>query len=207
MTPTRHLRPLVVVLLCTGGLISGCTGGGTDDGGDTPMGWVPREDGETGVDFALPPPSSGPEETRRPGTDTAVASRAYAGRAGDITISVQFLSTPESPEALTEELPPEGMPRLVLDQIEADDADYQAELVSNDRLEEADQPTYDAHLRVSSPEQEAVWRLRTRAFDEFVLVTQVVAFPEGGTDADVERRVEKAFEQLNGTIGVPPSLQ
>jgi hypothetical protein len=183
------------------------------------MGWVPREDEETGVDFALPPPASGPEETRREGKDTAVASRAYAGRAGDITISAQFLSTPENPGSLAKELPPEGLPRLVIEQIEAAEAaetaqggaggaaDYEAELVSNDRLEEADQPTYDAHLRVSSPQQEAVWRLRTRAFDEFVLVTQVVAFPEGDADAEVERQVEMAFRQLNSTVGVPSGVQ
>lgn len=204
--PTR-LRATALAVASTLLLLTGCGSGSSgDDSKNTNMGWFPKEDVETGVDFALPPPASGPEEQRRPGKDTAVASRSYAAPAGEITLSVQFLSTPESPESLAEELPAQRMPFVVIDRIRSE-GDYAVDVLSNERVEGFEQPTYDARLQASSADEEAVWAMRTRAFDDFVLVTQVVGFPDGEVSPELEQRVVTALARLNDTVTIPDSLQ
>lgn len=208
MSPTSRPRATAVAVASALLLLTGCGGSESsgDDAAEETLGWFPKEDEVTGIDFALPPPSSGPEEQRRPGKETAVESRGYAARAGEITLAVQFLSTPESPASLDKELPAQRMPYVVVDQIRAE-GDYMVDVLSNRRVEEIDQPTYDAVLQAEGDGEEAIWVMRSRAFDDFVLVTQVVGFPEGETDAELERRVRTAFDRLNGTVRIPDSLE
>lgn len=208
MTTTTGFRAALAVG-CAMGLLAGCSADGDADGGSrsAPMGWIEREDEATGVRFALPPPISGPEDTRRPGRTTAVASRSYGSRTGDLRLSVQFLSTPEDPEALSRELPPRRVPSQVLDQIRTE-GDFEGEVLSNDRVEALDEPAYDAQLEVSSGDEEAVWWMRTRALADVVVVIQVVGFVEGedtgsSNRAALEAQGAAAFQRLNQTVAVP----
>lgn len=207
VTSTHRLRAASLAAVLAATSLAGC---GDDDsaGGSNgaPMGWIDREDEPTGVVFSLPPPISGPEDARRPGRTTAVATRSYGSRSGDLAISVQLLSTPEDPDALRRELPPRSVPRQVLDRIRTD-GDYDGEVLSNEPVEGLAEPAYDARLRVTSDEEEAFWWMRTRALDEVVVVTQVVAFSDDtGTKAeraDLETQGETAFDRLNRTVEVP----
>lgn len=202
MTPTLAPRRLAVGLVCAA-LLSACS---SDGSGSNPVGWLDQEDEETGVGFALPPPVTGPEESRRPGRTTAVASRSYGARSGELTLSVQLLSTPEDQAALDREVPAHRAASVVVEQLRAA-GDYRTQVLSNDRVDELAQPTYDVRMVVTSTEEEALWSMRTRAFDEFVLVTQVVAFVEDGDRSDLEEQVATAFDRLNGTVVLPPSLE
>lgn len=172
------------------------------------MGWIPREDEKTGVTFALPPPMAGPEEERRPGRSTAVARRAYTARAGDLAFAVQLFSTPESPGSLARELPPQRMPFVTLDQLQ-DGGDYEADVVSNERVQGLDHPAYDALLELSGDGEEASWWMRTHALDEVVLVTQVAVFvdsEDSEDSAELEARGAAAFDRLNSSVDIPPDL-
>lgn len=172
------------------------------------MGWIPKQDEETGVEFALPPPTAGPEDRRRPGRETPVATRAFTARAGDVAFSVQFVTTPKSPAALARELPLRRVPSAAIDQVQAE-GDYEAQVLSNVPVEGADHPTYDARLRISSGDEEAWWWMRTRALGEVLLVTQVVVFVDGaGVEerGELQARGETAFDRLNGTVEVPDEL-
>jgi hypothetical protein len=205
MTATLRVRATVPAVVAALLLLTGC---GSDDNGDSAtvgMGWIPKEDEPTGVDFALPAPAAGPQEQRRQGRRTSVDSRSYAGRAGELTLSVQFLSTPESPQSLDQELPVDRMPQVVTDQL-AEEGDYEVDVLSNERVDAEQRPTYDARLRVSSAEDEALWTMRTRAYDDFVLVTQVVGFSEGESGPGFQQQVATAFERLDDTVAVPESL-
>lgn len=209
MSHTTRLRATALAGASALLLLTGCGSASSsagNDATDATFGWIPQEDEATGVDFSLPVPITGPTEQRRPGAGTAVASRAYAGQAGELTLSVRFLSTPDSPESLVEEVPAQRMPYRVIDQIRAE-GDYQVDVISNQRVDGTEQPTYDARLRASSEEEDAAWAMRTRAFDEFVLVTQVVGFPEGEVSPAFEQQVQTAFERLNATVEIPASVR
>lgn len=172
------------------------------------MGWIPKQDEKTGVEFALPPPTAGPDERQRPGVETPVETRAYTARAGDIAFSVQFHSTPDSPGALARELPPKRMPFVAIDQLRSG-VDHEAQVVSNEQVEEVDHPTYDAQVELSSADEEAIWWMRTHALDGVVLVTQVVVFVESegdGSRDELRTQGETAFERLNSTVEVPDGL-
>lgn len=172
------------------------------------MGWIPKQDEETGVEFALPPPTAGPEDRRRSGSETSVATRAYTARAGEIAFSVQLHRTPDNPEALARELPPRRMPSLAIDQLRSGVA-HEAQVVSNERVEEFDHPTYDAHVELSSADEDAIWWMRTHALDGVVLVTQVVVFVDSEEDEsrdELRTRGATAFERLNSTVEVPEGL-
>jgi hypothetical protein len=204
MKPTApRLRALPLVLACLTILLAGCSGDGGSggDGPEAPMGWLAKEDEETGIGFALPPPATGPEERQRPGLTTPVHSRDYVSQAGELTLSVQFLSTPDRPEALADEVRPDRVPYLVIDQMEAAGA-TEAQVVSNERVEGSAEPTYDARLEFASGEEEAVWSMRTRALDDVVMVTQAVAIVEDDRE-QVESQVQLALDRLNGTVDLP----
>lgn len=207
MSHSTRLRATALALSSALLLVTGCgSESSANDPANVTLGWVPKDDEQTGVGFALPAPVTGPEAQRRPGEETAVASRAYAARAGELTLSLQFLSTPESPGSLAEELPVQRMPYVVIDQIRAQGG-YEVDVLSNERADDLQQPTYDARLRASSGEEDAVWAMRSRAFEDFVLVTQVVGFPADGISPEFEQRIETAFERLNDTIVIPDSLE
>jgi hypothetical protein len=169
------------------------------------MGWIPKQDEETGIGFALPPPTAGPEERRRPGRSTEISTRAYTARAGDVSFSVQFVSTPDSPASLAREVPPQRMPLVAIDQVRAE-GDYEAEVLSNERVDDLDPTTYDAQVEISSDDERAIWWMRTRDLGEVVLVTQVVVFMEGGNHGELEAQGATAFDRLNGTVEVPEEL-
>jgi hypothetical protein len=200
-----RVRALAVALLLTCATALAACGDGEGGSVDSaPIGWQTKTDA-TGVRFALPVPVTGPEETRRTGDGAVIASRSYAARAGDLTISVQVLTSPEDPGALTTQMPARRAPFTAIDQVQ-EQGDFEGRVLSNNRVDEAEQPTYDAHLELSSPDQKAIWWMRTRQFETFQLVTQVVAF----VDADEqppEKEAETAFDRLNATVEVPDTVE
>ena len=206
MSAVSRLPALAAAFACACALLAGCSGdGGTSDTGTgVPMGWMEQEDEETGVGFALPPPISGPEEQERDGLSTPILARSYAASSGEVALSVQFLSTPGDPAALAREVRVDRVPYLLIDQMETE-GPVEADVLSNQVVDEAEVPTYDARLQLASGQEEGVWWIRARELDDLVVVTQVVAIVDGDR-TDVEAQVAATFERFNDTIEIPASL-
>ena len=200
-----RLRALPVAIACAAALLTGCSGEGdsSDDGKGLPMGWIEQEDEETGVGFALPPPEKDADEEQREGRTTTVLSRNYTSNAGPLLLSVQFLSTPDNPAALDNEVRVDRVPYLLIDQMKTA-GPVEVDVLSNQVVEDAELPTYDARLQLTSDGEVGVWSMRSHELGEAVVVSQVVAIVEGDRE-EVEAQVATAFERLNDTIDIPES--
>jgi hypothetical protein len=207
MNPFRRLRTLSVTLACAASLLTGCSDDtdSSDEGKGLPMGWIEQEDEQTGVGFALPPPEKGADEEQREGRTTPVVSRNYTSNAGPLLLSVQFLSTPDNPAALDNEVRVDRVPYLLIDQMRTA-GPVEVDVLSNQAVDEAGVPTYDARLQLTSGGEEGVWSMRSHELGEAVVVSQVVAIVEGDRE-EVEAQVATAFERLNDTIDIPESAQ
>jgi hypothetical protein len=206
MNVFSRLRILSVALACAVTLLAGCSGDTDSSGpGGVPMGWIEQEDEETGVGFALPPPEKDADEESRDGRTTPVLSRNYTSNAGPLLLSVQFLSTPDDPTALEKEVRVDRVPYLLIDQMKTA-GPVEVDVLSNQVVDEAEVPTYDAHLQLSSGGEEGVWSMRSYELSEAVVVAQVVAIVEGDRE-EVEAQVATAFDRLGDTIEIPDSLR
>ena len=196
-------RAMAVAVTCAVALLTGCSGdGGTSDGGsELPMGWIEREDEPTGVVFAMPPPVSEPEEREREGRATPVVSRTYTANTGALLFSVQFLSTPSEPTALEDEVRVDRVPYFLIDEMELAEQ-VQVDVLSNQVVMDAEVPTYDARLQLTSGPEEGIWAMRSRELDGLLVVSQVVAIVEGDRE-EVEAQVSTAFDRLNDTVRLP----
>ncbi len=200
-----RLRALPVALACAAALLTGCSGDSDspDDAKGLPMGWIEQEDEETGVGFALPPPEKGADEEEREGRTTPVVSRNYTSNAGPLLLSVQFLSTPDNPAALDNEVRVDRTPYLLIDQMKTA-GPLEVDVLSNQVVEDTEVPTYDARLQLTNGGEVGVWSMRSHELGEAVVVSQVVAIVEGDRE-EVEAQVATAFERLNDTIDIPES--
>lgn len=169
------------------------------------MGWIPERDEPTGVGFALPLPMTGPNERDQSGKDASVLERSYTSRAGDVTLSVEFLTTPDDPAALAGEVSVRRVPYRIVDELRST-GPVAVDVLSNRAVDGAEVPTYEARLLLTSDGEKGVWALRSRQLDDVVLVTQVVTLFEGDQEA-AEAQVGRALARLDDSLSIPETLQ